>query len=128
MTSTTEQTGAPVVQLGLPLVGGSHTRTQGHGTAGLETTDAERSERLAAVREGRLGSVHSWELVTAVDGPGTRLTIFLSGCPLRCLYCHNPDTMEMRRDRRRRRRAPHPDRPLPRCLQGDGRRHHDLGR
>ncbi|MBF0686198.1 MAG: pyruvate formate lyase-activating protein [Cellulomonas sp.] len=97
MTSTTEQTGAPVVPLGLPLVGGSHTRTQGHGTAGLETTDAERSERLAAVREGRLGSVHSWELVTAVDGPGTRLTVFLSGCPLRCLYCHNPDTMEMRR-------------------------------
>lgn len=38
------------------------------------------------------GAVHSWELVTAVDGPGTRMTIFLSGCPLRCLYCHNPDT------------------------------------
>nr|NLD41354.1 pyruvate formate lyase-activating protein [Actinomycetales bacterium] len=47
---------------------------------------------LAAVRAGRLGSVHSWELVTAVDGPGTRLTVFLSGCPLRCLYCHNADT------------------------------------
>jgi len=97
MTTTTEQTGAPVVPLGVPLVGGSHTRTQGAGTAGLEVTDAERADRLAAVREGRLGSVHSWELVTAVDGPGTRLTIFLSGCPLRCLYCHNPDTMEMRR-------------------------------
>ncbi|GIG41036.1 pyruvate formate-lyase-activating protein [Cellulomonas phragmiteti] len=96
-TTSAEQTGAPVVPLGLPLVGGSHTRTQGHGTAGLEATEAERGERLAAVREGRLGSVHSWELVTAVDGPGTRLTIFLSGCPLRCLYCHNPDTMEMRR-------------------------------
>lgn len=39
-----------------------------------------------------MGSVHSWELVTAVDGPGTRMTVFLSGCPLRCLYCHNPDT------------------------------------
>lgn len=97
MSTTSEQTGAPVVPLGLPLVGGSHTRTQGHGTAGLEATEAERGERLEAVREGRLGSVHSWELVTAVDGPGTRLTIFLSGCPLRCLYCHNPDTMEMRR-------------------------------
>ena len=43
------------------------------------------------------GSVHSWELVTAVDGPGTRLTVFLAGCPLQCLYCHNPDTMQMRR-------------------------------
>lgn len=41
---------------------------------------------------GIIGSVHSWELVTAVDGPGTRLVIFLSGCPLRCLYCHNPET------------------------------------
>ena len=93
----TEQTGAPVVPLGMPLVGGSHARPQGHGTAGLETVEADRAERLAAVREGRVGSVHSWELVTAVDGPGTRLTIFLSGCPLRCLYCHNPDTMQMRR-------------------------------
>lgn len=48
------------------------------------------------MRAGELGSVHSWELVTAVDGPGTRMTVFLAGCPLRCLYCHNPDTMAMR--------------------------------
>ncbi len=48
------------------------------------------------MRAGELGSVHSWELVTAVDGPGTRLTVFLSGCPLRCLYCHNPDTFAMK--------------------------------
>ncbi|GAA4832581.1 pyruvate formate-lyase-activating protein [Luteimicrobium xylanilyticum] len=58
--------------------------------------DLERSERLAAMRSGELGSVHSWELVTAVDGPGTRLTVFLSGCPLRCLYCHNPDALAMK--------------------------------
>ncbi|GMA25803.1 hypothetical protein GCM10025864_35620 [Luteimicrobium album] len=58
--------------------------------------DLDRSERLAAMRSGALGSVHSWELVTAVDGPGTRLTVFLSGCPLRCLYCHNPDTLAMK--------------------------------
>lgn len=95
--TTTTTTGAPVVPLGLPLVGGSHVRAAGHGTAGLMTTEAERGARLAAVREGRVGSVHSWELVTAVDGPGTRLTVFLAGCPLRCLYCHNPDTMQMRR-------------------------------
>ena len=55
-----------------------------------------RSPRLAAVRDGMLGSVHSWELVTAVDGPGTRLTIFLAGCALRCQYCHNPDTWRIR--------------------------------
>ena len=48
------------------------------------------------MREGSLGSIHSWELVTAVDGPGTRMTIFLNGCPLRCLYCHNPDTFLMK--------------------------------
>lgn len=64
--------------------------------AGLEVSKHDRHERLAAMREGTLGSVHSWELVTAVDGPGTRLTTFLSGCPLQCLYCHNPDTLQMR--------------------------------
>lgn len=72
-------------------------RVSGAGTAGLvEWSEGERAERLALMREGSLGSVHSWELVTAVDGPGTRMTIFLSGCPLRCQYCHNPDTMQMR--------------------------------
>ena len=34
--------------------------------------------------------------MTAVDGPGTRMTMFMSGCPLRCQYCHNPDTWEMK--------------------------------
>lgn len=63
----------------------------------MSTATVEHAERLARVRTGELGSVHSWELVTAVDGPGTRMTVFLSGCPLRCLYCHNPDTLEMRR-------------------------------
>lgn len=52
----------------------------------------ERHVELDQVRSGEVGSVHSWELVTAVDGPGTRLTLFLAGCGLRCLYCHNPDT------------------------------------
>ena len=83
------------VSLEVPL-GSPALRRAGHGTAGLEIADVDRHERLAAMREGRLGSVHSWELVTAVDGPGTRLTVFLSGCPLRCVYCHNPDTMVMR--------------------------------
>ena len=72
-------------------------RTVGAGVEGLEEiTDLERSERLRRMREGTLGSIHSWELVTAVDGPGTRMTVFLNGCPLRCLYCHNPDTFLMK--------------------------------
>lgn len=88
--------GAPVIELGVPVIGGSHQRATS-GTAGLAVSEAERGEKFAQMRAGELGSLHSWELVTAVDGPGTRLTTFLSGCPLRCLYCHNPDTMEMRR-------------------------------
>ena len=64
------------------------------GVAGVEDPD-ERSAELAAVRAGKVGRVHSWELVTGLDGPGTRLTVFLSGCVLRCQYCHNPDTWRL---------------------------------
>jgi pyruvate formate lyase activating enzyme len=42
------------------------------------------------------GSVHSWDISTGVDGPGSRFVLFLAGCPLRCLYCQNPDTWRMR--------------------------------
>lgn len=61
-----------------------------------DADDMTRPELMEARRTGDVALVHSWELVTAVDGPGTRMTVFLSGCPLRCLYCHNPDTMEMK--------------------------------
>ena len=72
-------------------------RLQGAGLGGIDILDdIERKERLRKMREGTLGSVHSWELVTAVDGPGTRMTVFMAGCPLRCLYCHNPDTFIMK--------------------------------
>ncbi|PKQ22898.1 MAG: pyruvate formate-lyase 1-activating enzyme [Actinobacteria bacterium HGW-Actinobacteria-5] len=64
---------------------------------GLATAEhLDRAALLLGRRTGEVGSVHSWELVTAVDGPGTRMTTFLAGCPLRCLYCHNPDTMNAR--------------------------------
>ncbi|MGW2230640.1 pyruvate formate-lyase-activating protein [Streptomyces formicae] len=54
----------------------------------------------AATHRPVTGSVHSWDLSTGVDGPGTRFVTFLAGCPLSCLYCHNPDTWRMRDGKR----------------------------
>ena len=45
--------------------------------------------------ENNFGKVHSIETFGTVDGPGIRFVVFMQGCPLKCLYCHNRDTWEV---------------------------------
>lgn len=52
---------------------------------------AGEKERPAAV-----GKVHAYQSMGTLDGPGVRFVVFLRGCPLRCAYCHNPDTWEQK--------------------------------
>lgn len=59
------------------------------------TPDAPETENYSDDK-GTFGYVHSYETGSRLDGPGVRLTLFVSGCPLRCQYCHNPDTWHMK--------------------------------
>ena len=46
--------------------------------------------------EGAFGYAHSYETSSRYDGPGLRIVLFVSGCLLRCTYCHNPDTWHLK--------------------------------
>jgi pyruvate formate lyase activating enzyme len=58
--------------------------------------DAPDEDNLRDEWEGAYGYVHSYETSSRYDGPGLRVVIFVSGCLLRCSYCHNPDTWHLK--------------------------------
>lgn len=61
---------------------------------------ADLEAELADEGDPEIGYCHSYEITGAVNGPGVRFTLFLSGCPLRCQYCQNPDMWTLRNGRR----------------------------
>lgn len=58
--------------------------------------DAPDEAALKDEAEGAFGYVHSYETSSRYDGPGLRAVLFVSGCLLRCTYCHNPDTWHLK--------------------------------
>jgi pyruvate formate lyase activating enzyme len=58
--------------------------------------DAPDEGALPDESEGAFGYVHSYETSSRYDGPGLRTVLFVSGCLLRCSYCHNPDTWHLK--------------------------------
>ncbi len=58
----------------------------------MEMSDTQKNSGITHEHGVVRGWVHSFQSLGAVDGPGVRFVVFLQGCPLRCAYCHNPDT------------------------------------
>jgi pyruvate formate lyase activating enzyme len=79
-----------MVQLGTLEAGSRHDLHVGL------SPDAPDESDLREDRDGAFGYVHSYESSSRYDGPGLRMVLFLSGCLLRCSYCHNPDTWHLK--------------------------------
>lgn len=58
--------------------------------------DAPDEGTIRGDEDATFGYVHSYESSSRYDGPGLRLVLFVSGCLLRCTYCHNPDTWHLK--------------------------------
>ena len=58
--------------------------------------DAPEEADIDADADGVFGYAHSYETASRYDGPGLRIVLFVSGCLLRCSYCHNPDTWHLK--------------------------------
>jgi pyruvate formate lyase activating enzyme len=58
--------------------------------------DAPDESELREEAGGAYGYAHSYETASRYDGPGLRVVLFVSGCLLRCSYCHNPDTWHLK--------------------------------
>jgi len=58
--------------------------------------DAPDESAVRDEADGAFGYAHSYETASRYDGPGLRVVLFVSGCLLRCTYCHNPDTWHLK--------------------------------
>jgi pyruvate formate lyase activating enzyme len=79
-----------MVQLGTLAAGSRHDLHVGL------SPDAPDESEIGRNAEGAFGYVHSYETGSRYDGPGYRIVLFMSGCLLRCTYCHNPDTWHLK--------------------------------
>jgi len=77
-------------QLGQLEAGSRHDLHVGLSPDAPDESEAEKDT------EGAFGYAHSYETASRYDGPGLRIVLFLSGCLLRCSYCHNPDTWHLK--------------------------------